>query len=59
MELSEHLVRREWGRMVAALTRIFGVHNLALAEDVAQEAFCRATRCGDSEGCRKTLPPGS
>jgi len=29
--------------MVAALTRIFGVHNLALAEDVAQEAFCRAT----------------
>jgi len=28
--------------MVAALTRIFGVHNLALAEDVVQEAFCRA-----------------
>jgi RNA polymerase sigma-70 factor (ECF subfamily) len=27
---------------VAALTRIFGVHNLALAEDVAQDAFCRA-----------------
>jgi RNA polymerase sigma factor (sigma-70 family) len=42
MELSEHLFRREWGRIVAALTRIFGVHNLALAEDVAQEAFCRA-----------------
>jgi RNA polymerase sigma-70 factor (ECF subfamily) len=42
MEPGEHLFRREWGRMVAALTRIFGVHNLALAEDVAQEAFCRA-----------------
>jgi RNA polymerase sigma-70 factor (ECF subfamily) len=28
--------------MVATLTRIFGVHNLALAEDVVQEAFCRA-----------------
>ena len=28
--------------MVAVLTRIFGVHNLALAEDVVQEAFCRA-----------------
>lgn len=28
--------------MVAALTRIFGVHNIALAEDVVQEAFCRA-----------------
>lgn len=29
--------------MVAAVTRIFGVHNLALSEDVVQEAFCRAT----------------
>jgi len=28
--------------MVAALTRIFGVHNLPLAEDVVQDAFCRA-----------------
>lgn len=28
--------------MVAALTRLLGVHNLALAEDVVQEAFCRA-----------------
>ena len=43
MELTEHLFRREWGRMVGAVTRIFGVHNLALAEDVVQEAFCRAT----------------
>src|SRR5881394_2254273 len=42
MELSEHLFRRESGRMVAALTRLFGVHNLALAEDVVQDAFCRA-----------------
>src|SRR3954454_526909 len=40
--LEAHLFRRECGRMVAALTRIFGVHNLALAEDVAQDAFCRA-----------------
>ena len=29
--------------MVAALTRIFGFQNLAMAEDVVQEAFCRAT----------------
>lgn len=42
MEPSDHLFRRESGRMVAALTRIFGVHNLTLAEDVVQEAFCRA-----------------
>jgi RNA polymerase sigma factor (sigma-70 family) len=28
--------------MVSVLTRIFGVHNLTLAEDVVQDAFCRA-----------------
>jgi RNA polymerase sigma-70 factor (ECF subfamily) len=38
----DHLFRRESGRMVAAITRVFGVHNLALAEDVVQDAFCRA-----------------
>ena len=42
MEPSEHLFRREAGRMVAVLARIFGVHNIALAEDVVQDAFCRA-----------------
>ncbi len=42
MEVSEHLFRHESGRLVAALTRIFGVHNLPLAEDVVQDAFCRA-----------------
>jgi len=42
MELSEHLFRHESGRLVASLTRIFGIHNLALAEDVVQDAFCRA-----------------
>jgi len=28
--------------MVATLTRVLGVHNLALVEDVVQDAFCRA-----------------
>src|SRR5687767_8545751 len=28
--------------MVSALTRVFGMHNLALAEDVVQDALCRA-----------------
>jgi len=42
MENMEHLYRREAGRMVSVLTRIFGVHNLTLAEDVVQDAFCRA-----------------
>jgi RNA polymerase sigma-70 factor (ECF subfamily) len=42
MEPSDQLFRREAGRMVATLTRVLGVHNLALAEDVVQDAFCRA-----------------
>jgi predicted RNA polymerase sigma factor len=42
MDLSDHLFRRESGRMVAAVTRIFGFQNLQLAEDVVQEAFFRA-----------------
>jgi RNA polymerase sigma factor (sigma-70 family) len=42
MEPGDHLFRREAGRMVATLTRVFGLHNLALAEDVVQDAFCRA-----------------
>src|SRR5260221_5298462 len=42
MESSDHLFRREAGRMIAALTRVFGIHNLALAEDAVQDTFCRA-----------------
>ncbi|MBV8345147.1 MAG: sigma-70 family RNA polymerase sigma factor [Candidatus Eremiobacteraeota bacterium] len=42
MEPSEHLFRQESGRIVAALSRIFGLDNLALAEDVTQDVFCRA-----------------
>jgi RNA polymerase sigma factor (sigma-70 family) len=42
VDLGDHLFRHEAGRMVAALTRVFGVHNLALAEDVVQDALCRA-----------------
>jgi RNA polymerase sigma-70 factor (ECF subfamily) len=42
VEPMDHLFRRESGRMIAALTRVFGLHNLALAEDVVQDAFCRA-----------------
>jgi RNA polymerase sigma-70 factor (ECF subfamily) len=42
MDLSDHLFRREYGRIVATMTRLLGVRNLSLAEDVAQDAFCRA-----------------
>jgi len=37
--LVESLFRHESGRLVAALTRLFGPHNLQLAEDVVQEAL--------------------
>jgi RNA polymerase sigma factor (sigma-70 family) len=38
----EHLFRHEWGKMVAILTRIFGIEHLSLVEDVVQEALARA-----------------
>jgi RNA polymerase sigma-70 factor (ECF subfamily) len=34
--------RRESARMLAALARILGMHNLPLAEDVVQDVLCRA-----------------
>jgi RNA polymerase sigma-70 factor (ECF subfamily) len=40
--LVEHLFRRESGRMIAALARVFGTHQLSLAEDVVQDVLCRA-----------------
>ncbi|MBK5188536.1 MAG: hypothetical protein JJD97_09825, partial [Gemmatimonadaceae bacterium] len=49
-EPGDHLFRREAGRMVAALTRLFGVHNLALAEDVVQDAFVRALEVWKQHG---------
>jgi RNA polymerase sigma factor (sigma-70 family) len=41
-QLADHLFRHEAGRMVAVLTRILGLHNLAQAEDVVQETFVKA-----------------
>jgi RNA polymerase sigma-70 factor (ECF subfamily) len=49
-DLDRHLFRREAGRMIPALTRIFGVHNLALAEDVVQDAFCSALEVWKARG---------
>jgi RNA polymerase sigma-70 factor (ECF subfamily) len=51
--LVDHLFRHESGRMVSALTRLFGVHNLALAEDVVQEAFLKAFQ----EWRLRSIPP--
>ena len=41
-EVVEHLFRHEAAKMVATLTRIFGIEHLNLAEDVVQEALARA-----------------
>src|SRR5271168_1520528 len=41
-QVVERLFRHESGKMVATLTRIFGVEHLTLAEDVVQEALARA-----------------
>src|SRR6201997_1025253 len=41
-QLVEHLFRHESAKMVATLTRIFGIDHLNLAEDVVQEALGRA-----------------
>lgn len=40
--LVDHLFRREAGKMVSYLTRVFGVGNLRMAEDVVQDTLCRA-----------------
>ena len=42
--------------MVAALTRVLGVQNLALAEDVVQEAFCRALEVWPYRGVPENPP---
>ena len=43
-QLVEHFFRHETGRLHGALIRRLGVENLALAEDVTQEALLRAMR---------------
>jgi RNA polymerase sigma factor (sigma-70 family) len=42
--LVEHFFRHETGRLHGALLRLVGMHNMQLAEDVAQEAMLRAMR---------------
>ena len=42
MDILDNLFRRESAKMTAVLTAIFGVRNLSVAEDVVQDAFCKA-----------------
>lgn len=52
-ELVENFFRHEAGRLHGALARRFGVQNLALIEDVVQEAMLRALRTWSMGG----IPP--
>jgi RNA polymerase sigma-70 factor (ECF subfamily) len=47
---TDQLFRQNYGRMVTALTRVLGVPSLSLAEDVVQEAFCRAVEVWADQG---------
>jgi RNA polymerase sigma factor (sigma-70 family) len=49
-QLVSHLFRHEAGKLVAVLTRIFGLEHLGLAEDVVQEALARALQIWPFQG---------
>jgi RNA polymerase sigma factor (sigma-70 family) len=46
----EAVFRRESGRLISVLTRIFGPHNLELAEDVVQASFLAALETWGKSG---------
>ncbi len=52
----EHLFRHESARLVATLTRIFGIEHLHLAEDVVQESLARAMQTWPYYGIPKNPP---
>lgn len=52
-QLAEHFFRHETGRLHGVLIRRFGVENLSLVEDVAQEALLKALRTWSMGG----VPP--
>ena len=51
--LAERLFHEEAGKLVATLTRHFGIEHLQLAEDVVQEALVRALRLWPGNGVPK------
>jgi RNA polymerase sigma-70 factor (ECF subfamily) len=52
-ELLPHLFRTEYRKIVAVLTGLFGIENIAIAEDVASETFLMASETWGLKG----LPP--
>jgi RNA polymerase sigma factor (sigma-70 family) len=49
-EVTAHLFRHEAGKLVAVLTRVFGPHNLHLAEDVVQDTLLKALETWKIQG---------
>lgn len=43
-KMVDHLFRHQYGKMVAILTRLFGLSNLELVEDAIQDTFAQATQ---------------
>jgi RNA polymerase sigma-70 factor (ECF subfamily) len=54
--LIDHLFRHEYGKIVAVLTRLFGVHNLELAEDVVQDSLVEAMKNWNYKGIPSDPP---
>ena len=48
--LADHLFRHESGKLISVLTHIFGIQNIALAEDVVQDALAEAISHWEYEG---------
>ena len=55
-ELIDHLFRREAGKMVSHLTKLFGLNNLNLAEDVVQDTLLRAMETWKTRGLPENPP---
>jgi RNA polymerase sigma factor (sigma-70 family) len=48
--LVDHFFRHEAGKLISVLTRIFGIHNLQLAEDVVQDSLLEAMKVWNYKG---------
>src|SRR5580765_2106742 len=49
-QLVDHFFRHQSGNLVAVLTRVFGLHNLELVEDVVQSALMQALEAWKIQG---------
>jgi len=50
LQLIASLTRAESGKLIAVLTRIFGVHNLSMAEDAVQDVLIKAMQQWEAKG---------